>query len=185
MDEQGDIYIACMGGFGYKPIDAGFLRIKKGTTEFDPSYHWVISKQPLEGFSVSPKYIPACRYIGNGKVCAYVFVKESNQSIGHIDLACVPVMMDLKSKTMKRINIPISSGYSVAIEKYKDKVLFGNMNEKDKGIYIYGKRQGCYYDGRTGLANALFRRIIYSDYISVCSKGKLSNVFLEKIYLIL
>lgn len=137
MDEQGDIYIACMGGFGYKPIDAGFLRIKKGTTEFDPSYHWVISKQHLEGFSVSPKYIPACRYIGNGKVCAYVFVKESNQSIGHIDLACVPVMMDLKSKTMKRINIPVSSGYSVAIEKYKDKVLFGNMNEKDKGIYIY------------------------------------------------
>ena len=58
-------------------------------------------------------------------------------SLGHIDLACVPVMMDLKSKTMKRINIPISSGYSVAIEKYKDKVLFGNMNEKDKGIYIY------------------------------------------------
>lgn len=138
-DENGDIYIACLGGFGYKNIDAGFLRIKKGATDFDPNYSWVVSKQRISGGDNNnmPKYIPSCQYIGNGKVCAYVFVKEGQQSNGHVDLACVPVLMDLKKKTMDRINIPITSGYAAAIGKYKGKVIFGNMNLKDKGLYIY------------------------------------------------
>lgn len=138
-DENGDIYIACLGGFGYKNIDAGFLRIKKGATDFDPSYSWVLSKQSISGGDNNsmPKYIPSCQYIGNGKVCAYVFVKEGKQSNGHIDFACVPVLLDLNKKTMDRINIPITNGYAAAIGKYKGKVIFGNLNQKDKGLYIY------------------------------------------------
>lgn len=138
-DENGDIYIACLGGFGYKNIDAGFLRIKKGAKDFDPNYSWVISKQNISGGDNNsmPKYIPSCQYIGKGKVCAYVFVKEGKQSSGHVDLACVPVLLDLNKKTMERINIPITSGYAAAIAKYKGKVIFGNMNLKDKGLYIY------------------------------------------------
>lgn len=138
-DESGDIYVACLGGFGYKNIDAGFLRLKKGATDFDPSYSWVISKQAISGGDNNsmPKYIPSCQYIGDGKVCAYVFVKDGQQSHGHVDLACVPVLLDLRKKTMVRINIPVTSGYAAAIARYKGKVIFGNMNVRDKGLYIY------------------------------------------------
>ena len=36
---NGDIYVNCMGSFGYKPgFAGGLLRIRKGQTDFDPDF---------------------------------------------------------------------------------------------------------------------------------------------------
>ena len=48
IDEKGDLYIYCVGGFGYfANCTEGFLRIKKGETDFDQSYYF-----PIETISI-------------------------------------------------------------------------------------------------------------------------------------
>lgn len=52
IDEKGDMYLMCTGAYGMNPkYKTGILRIKKGETEFDPTYNWVLNDQTIEGES--------------------------------------------------------------------------------------------------------------------------------------
>ena len=73
IDEKGDLYIYCVGGFGYfANCTEGFLRIKKGETDFDQSYYF-----PIETISIpdikgnKANYIYSKTYTGNGKLYGY------------------------------------------------------------------------------------------------------------------
>ena len=50
IDEKGDIYFYCVAMFGYQPgVKEGFLRIKKGQTDFDKSYCFTLADVDLVG----------------------------------------------------------------------------------------------------------------------------------------
>ena len=50
--EQGDIYINCIGSFGYIPgFRSGIVRIKKGQTDIDPDYSIAFDQTEVAGLS--------------------------------------------------------------------------------------------------------------------------------------
>ena len=49
-DEKGDIYVLCFASYGYMPGQkSGFLRIKKGATNFDTDYFFNITDTEISG----------------------------------------------------------------------------------------------------------------------------------------
>ena len=73
MDEKGDIYISCLGNFGMVAgHKAGILRIKKGETDFDPTYHWTITGASIEGEEKVAGFAASICYAANGKAYGYI-----------------------------------------------------------------------------------------------------------------
>ena len=71
IDEKGDMYLMCTGAYGMNPkYKTGILRIKKGETEFDPTYNWVLNDQTIEGESGKTVWLLQSQYAGNGKMYA-------------------------------------------------------------------------------------------------------------------
>ncbi|WP_329904926.1 hypothetical protein [Porphyromonas pogonae] len=147
MDEAGDIYINCLGGFGLKPgFEGGLLRIKKGQTDFDPNYVLDLSKTDIEGLEVSGKaqFIASCCYIGNGLLAAYLNVNAlepgGNPYTAFIQAAAI---IDIRTGKISRIKeLAPSNPFTMAIGLYKDQVIFGSSNKKDEGLYSYTPKDG-------------------------------------------
>lgn len=78
LDEQGDIYVNCLGTFGMgKPeLHAGLLRIRKGQLDFDTSYILDLSKLSIEGSQYKAQCLSSIAYIGQGKALAYATINE-------------------------------------------------------------------------------------------------------------
>ena len=141
MNEKGDIYISCLGGFGMVPgHSAGLLRIKKGETDFDPNYHWTITGASIEGEEKTPSFIASILYTKNGKAYGYVdipgYYKPGDK--GHTAISNRAVEFDIYNKKMKRIEgLELSNGFSVMVGKYKKgKLVIANTSETKKGIYL-------------------------------------------------
>ena len=65
IDEKGDMYLMCTGAYGMNPkYKTGILRIKKGETEFDPTYNWVLNDQTIEGESGKTVWLLQSQYAG-------------------------------------------------------------------------------------------------------------------------
>ena len=105
-DEHGDIYAmsntSLTNGFSQTAGHSGFLRIKAGSTDFDPSYFF--DYEGLTGYKVAHWL-----YAGNGKVYAEV---STNQNAGAwSDAEDLSVVIDLYHKTSTTISqIPKHSG---------------------------------------------------------------------------
>lgn len=105
-DESGDIYAmsntSLTNGFSQKAGHSGFLRIKAGSTDFDPDYFF--DYEALTGYKVAHWL-----YIGQGKVYAEV---STNQKAGAwSDAEDLSVIIDLYNKTSTTISeIPKHSG---------------------------------------------------------------------------
>ena len=143
-DEQNDIYIACAGYFGYNPkyIKNGFVCISAGKQSFDESKTWDISNTAVEGSVYKAATIYNCKYIGNGKVAAYVGVLElmGNPYTARNAMA---VVIDLKTKSIQKIDgIPYTDGHSVAIEFHNGEALFGAFGVEASGIFAYNPTTG-------------------------------------------
>ncbi|PID88368.1 MAG: hypothetical protein CSB06_00725 [Bacteroidia bacterium] len=138
-DENGDIYVSCNSGFGFLGLDAGFLRIKKGETDFDKSYQFKITQTAIEGEANKASYIVRMKYAGNGIVYATVDVPAyySAQPDWFKDRTIFPVKIDLKAKTIKRLGTPTSNNFGMTVGLYKDKVLFGLSTKTDNGFFVY------------------------------------------------
>lgn len=139
-DENKDLYIACAGGFGLDPRfpESGFICIRSGETEFDSSASWDISKTQIQNTSYKPGSLSNCKYIGNGKLCAYVSITEIMADNPYTAKYSMAVLIDLKAKTVKRIEgIPLSDGHSVFIDIYKESVVFAVYGDKNAGFYTY------------------------------------------------
>ncbi len=149
-DENDDIYINCNSGFGFLGLDAGFLRIKKGETDFDKSYAFQITQTTIEGEPNKASYVLALKYAGNSIVYATVDIPayySKPKPNWAEDRTILPVKIDLKSKTIRRIGAPRSSNFAFCVDLYKDKVLFGLSTTTDNGFFVYDPKTDTMSNG--------------------------------------
>lgn len=133
IDEKGDIYIYCRASFGYiaDRIDEGFLRIKKGETEFDPSYYF-----PVRGFDVPDmtpdvngnkvNYIYLLAYAGNGKLYAFLNTPgyESRPTPDYKnDKTNQPFEINVYDKSFRKLNFDRTEGWATSIGKVGDYIV--------------------------------------------------------------
>ncbi len=148
-DESNNLYMACVSAFGMDDhfTETGFVCIPDGKTEFDASLSWDISKTTIEGTAYKGGPVAYSKYIGNGKVIAYLMIPEL-QNAAYISRYSMPVVIDLKAKTIKQIKgLSISDPHSVFIETYKDLVVIASNGEKDPGFYTYDPKTGKVSNG--------------------------------------
>ncbi len=105
-DENGDIYAmsntSTANGFTQSPKHSGFLRIKAGQLDFDPSYSF--DYEALTGQKVIH-----WTYVGNGKVFAEVTTRLDAPAWSDADLKCC--IIDLINKTSIDVaGIPVHNG---------------------------------------------------------------------------
>lgn len=144
MDEKGDIYIICLGQFGYKGEKNGILRIKNGETEFDPSYIFTITNTPIEGETHKANVVWSAQYAGNGKLYGIVNINAyySNPPNFLKDHTCLVVEIDLAAKTIKKLpDLPRGNSYG-SIGYYNEKIVIGISSDNAKGYHIYNPATG-------------------------------------------
>lgn len=140
VSEQGDIYVTCAGYFGYNPeyVKNGFACISASKNEFDESKTWDISGTEIEGCDYKASTIYNCKYIGNGKVAAYVGVLELMGDNPYTARNSMAVIIDLNKKTIKKVEgVPYTDGHSVVIEYHGGEVLFSSFGVDKAGIFAY------------------------------------------------
>ena len=143
--ENKDIYMACTGYFGYNPeyLKNGFACIDAATKEFNPAKTWDISDTPIEGCDYKASSIYNCKYIGNGKVVAYVAIMELMSDNPYTARNSMAVELNLNTKTIKKIEgIPYTDGHSVAIEAHNGEVYFSAYGENKSGLFAYNPATG-------------------------------------------
>lgn len=149
LDERGDIYVSCVGNFGMVAgHKAGILRIKKGETEFDPTYHWAITGTAIQGEPQAAGFPASICYVSGGKAYGYadIYAYYKPGETGYTSLSNRAVIYDLYQQTMTRIDgLELSNGYSIMVSKYRDGLLIANASKSSKGVY--------YLDPKTGKVN--------------------------------
>lgn len=146
IDEKGDIYISCLGNFGMVAgHKAGILRIKKGETDFDPTYHWAISGSPITGDPKTAGFISSICYVGNGQAYGYIdmpgYYKPGEQ--GHTAIANRAVVFDIYKQTLKVIDgLELSNGFGILVSEYKNGLSIANASATKKGIYYIDPASG-------------------------------------------
>lgn len=143
IDESNDIYIACAASFGLGQFNKnGFVCIPAGGTEFDPTKTWEISEVDIQGSEYKSAAVLNAKYLGGGKVAAYVAVSELNGENPYTSRSSMAVLMDLKARTIKKVEgIPYTDGHSVWIDTYKGKIVFSAYGENAAGFFT------CNMDG--------------------------------------
>lgn len=137
--------MACTGYFGYDPtyLKNGFVCIPAGKQEFDETKTWDMSNTSIEGSTYKSATVFNCKYIGSGKVAAYVGIVELNGNNPYTARNSMAVIIDLNTKTIKKIEgIPYTDGHSVAIEYHNDEVLFAAYGVDASGVFAYNPTTG-------------------------------------------
>jgi hypothetical protein len=143
MDENNDIYVVCLGGFGALHT-SGVVRSKAGETEFDSNYQFVFKTTPITGEPNMADYMCAVKYYGNGKMYATADIPAYyGTPMNYItDRAVLPVEIDLKAKTIKTLGLPRSNAFGVSVGIYEELVIFGLATETSNGFYTYNPTTG-------------------------------------------
>ena len=147
IDEKGDMYLMCTGAYGMNPkYKTGILRIKKGETEFDPTYNWVVNDQTIERESGKTVWLLQSQYAGNGKMYATMDIPSywANPTSPNwfTDKSLISVEMDIYNKTVKKLPIPMTSSFGGAVEKYKNLIVFAINGRNDVGFYTHNPATG-------------------------------------------
>ena len=143
MDENKDIYINCIGSFGFIPgLNGGIVRIKNGSTDIDPDYYIRLDKTEVVGLTTKyANFLSTIFYADNGKAYAYAnsFGLDPNGLKNpYVSLTNIPVVIDLKQKTVAVIKgMEISNPQGIAIGRHKNLIVFGSANKKANGFYTY------------------------------------------------
>jgi hypothetical protein len=143
MDESGDIYINCLGSFGFIPqYRGGIVRIKKGETDIDKDYFIALDQTVVEGLSTTyADFLAAIYYGGNGKVYAYANsygLDPDALTNPYLSMTNIPVIIDLKEKSMSVIEgLEISNPQVMSVASHKNLIVFGSANKKANGFYTY------------------------------------------------
>jgi len=147
IDENDDIYMYSTGGFGKQPgAKDGFLRIKKGETEFDANYYFSpqnTAVADIKGGQVS--YGMSFYYGGNGKLYSMMLVPglAGNTHNYEKDKSAQPVVLDIHAKTVTKLNLPPSNMYaSVGITRLNNEIIFGMSTINGDGLYTYNVKTG-------------------------------------------
>ncbi|HCC50920.1 MAG TPA: hypothetical protein DEQ30_01785 [Porphyromonadaceae bacterium] len=145
IDENGDIYFYCSGGFGYSSENDGLLRVKKGETEFDKSYYFPIKGQSIEGIAGNAAdYMYPKVYAGSGKLYTYLNVSAnaSNPPDYVNDKSMQPFELDIYGKTFCKLDLPPTTGWSACVGIYDNYIVFGMAGEQGIGYYLYDYKTG-------------------------------------------
>ena len=143
VDEKGDIYVYNMGGLS--GMGDGFLRIKKGTQEFDPNYEFSISGLNISDVTGNKaKYLYTKTYESNGVLYGFLDIPGYNTdptnpdpSIQAAQKVMQPFKVDLYNKTVTKLSLPASSMTSTAICKSGDNIIFGMETTDGIGYFSY------------------------------------------------
>ena len=137
MDEKGDIYVNCYGGYGAEGHKAGILRIKKDETEFDRSYALDPSSVKAEGVSEAIEAFHWLQYAGNGKMYAIANVPAYASSSDWVSSrSAIAVEVDLYQKTIRKLDLPRTSVWG-SVGLHQNTIVFGLDTDKDQGFYLY------------------------------------------------
>jgi hypothetical protein len=141
-DEAGDMYLYCVAsyGFGGPAQKSGFLRIKNGQTTFDPTYFFNTADYSITGIAGNKvDYLQRMRYFANGIVYATgnIYALASNPPNYITDRTYGSFKVDLANKTITKLDIPYSNGYSASVGVFDKKILFGIAGTAAVGIYSY------------------------------------------------
>jgi len=140
-DEAGDIYVYHTSGFGYIPgLKGGFLRIRSGQTQYDPTYTFDLGtvNVPVTGGRVD--YFNDVIYAGSGIAYAIANVPGLVSSPPDYvnDRSFAAVRLNLAAKTIELLpGIPRGNGYGDGLALFDGKVLFGLDTPVGSGIFTY------------------------------------------------
>ena len=146
VDDIGDLYVYGMAMMGYQPgVKDGFLRIRKGETEFDPSYFFSIQDISLPDVPGNiGTYMFGMVYTGGstgyGFICIPALMSDPPDYVN--DRNYQPFKLDLSAKTTEKIALSPTPGFAHAVCKYKDKVVFGLSSVDGDGLYTYDLNTG-------------------------------------------
>lgn len=94
--------------------------------------------------SDSQQCISNCKYLGGGKVAAYVGIIELMGDNPYTARNAMAVIIDLDKRTIRRIDgVPCSDGHSVAIEVHDGEVLFSSFGVDKAGVFAYNPATGA------------------------------------------
>lgn len=148
IDEKGDIYFYCVAMFGYQPgVKEGFLRIKKGETDFDKSYCFTLADVNLvgvKGNKTSYAYVKV--YGGNGKVYAYLNIPgaASNPPDYVHDKCFQPFEINLYNMTCKKLDLSPTAGWAATLCKSDNDIIFGMSTDQGMGYSVYHPATATY-----------------------------------------
>lgn len=146
VDESGDIYYysnAAMGWMdGYKE---GFVRIKKGETEFDKDWVFHLHDAAYAGKKSNNNFLMSGgTYIGNGKFLGFFGNFEDPSNYNNYEWEFV--VIDLKKKTIEKIEglTPTIPWFAPSIHLDVDgkSVVLGHADKKGGAIYRYDIASG-------------------------------------------
>jgi hypothetical protein len=145
VDEKGDLYVSCIASFGFVPGQrGGLLRIRRGQTTFDPSYFFDLAAAGAGVPGGRADYFNGLLYTGGGT--AYGTVQASGLFSDPPDFvrdrAYPVVRLDLAARTLEVLPLPRGNGYSTAVARVGDRILFGLAADAGTGFYAYDTRTG-------------------------------------------
>jgi hypothetical protein len=146
IDEKGDIYVLCYASYGYLPGQkSGFLRIKKGATDFDPDYFFNITDMNIAG--VEGGHVVLTNFIYDTGGGAYMSANNPTYSSTPPDYVNDKVIqsfkVDLYNKTVTLLDLPRTNSYSYGIAKLGDLILFSIVSTSNgSGLFSYNTKTG-------------------------------------------
>ena len=143
--ENGDIFVYCLGSFGYVPGQHhGFLRIKNGETEFDPDYVFNMTDLSIDGVEGRfTSHVNQGYYDGDNIM--YVTAKAPELALDEDFFRERPfyfLKLDLINKTAEKLDIPLTNFYSGDITKLDEQLIFSVSSEVAVGLYTYNAETG-------------------------------------------
>jgi hypothetical protein len=140
--ENGDLYLFCVAsyGFGGPTQKCGFLRIKSGQTTFDSTYFFNVADYSVTGIPNNKvDYLQHMQYDKNGIVYSTgnIYSLASNPPNYVTDRTMGSFKVDLINKTITKISLPYSNGYSASVAIFENKVLWGLATTTGVGLYTY------------------------------------------------
>lgn len=161
--ENKDIYIACPSFYGFNPAHPkfGFVCIPHTTTvsqtTFDSNKSWDLSQTTIQGTQYKPAAILNTKYIGAGKIVAYVSVAELYGDNPFIAKMAMATLIDLNTKTIKKIEgVPLTDPQSLFIATYQDKVILSASGRDKVGLFLYNPADGSVQQVLTPQGDATF-----------------------------
>ena len=147
-DEQGNIYFYGNGMFGFQPdAKEGFLRIKKGETEWDKDYFCSIRDMELLGVPGNKgSYALAMEYGGNGDVYVDIQIPAllGDNPPDFVNIKDYqPSKINLFTKIVEKLDLPATAGRGAWVICQKgDLVIFALLTQTANGLYTYNKETG-------------------------------------------
>jgi hypothetical protein len=146
LDDNGDLYVYGAASYGFDPTQAhGFLRIKQGETEYDPTYIFNLTEATVDVPGGKVDYLNHLTYGGNG--IAYctgnVPALASNPPDYSKDHTMQPFAVDMRNRTVTVLPLPVANGYSGAVAWHDGgNLVFALGAAEGVGLYLFNPATG-------------------------------------------